>query len=347
MHSNQSYNEHEHLKYLQQEVEFLKKQIQNLNSNSDFSTIYEYYINGIQIEKVKGSLQLGQLISEEIQDSEGVHRFYIGEIKITEIEDSGTVGLGVTEKMSKMDKSVAADEAVEEIAEIYQKITQLLAINELPSFFEKLSSKKAVLAAVSKSMDETWIKSEIFLLFYEKILKLLNDTIHSKFKQSDQNFDSRLYVALADSIEEKVKTLVVISALLQATLPGYFNKYEFIKITDLPISKSNVKTIHQILSTIKKNFQLEELPEAFDELAEEPKLFRSYFHFILAPLVVNKDFTAFFSSMKEYLEEIEPVKKLAMNDLNSEEQAFLFSKLIEFLDVYQKHIVLEYSLLLV
>lgn len=347
MHSNQSYNEHEHLKHLQQQIEFLKKQIQNLSSNSDFSTIYEYYINGIQIEKVKGSLQLGQLISREIQDSEGVHRFYIGEIKITEIEDSGTVGLGVNEKMTKMDKSVSADEAVEEIAEIYQKITQLLAIDELPSFFEKLSSKKSVLAAVSKSMEESWKKSGKCPLFYEKTLKILNDTIHSKFKQSDQNLDASLYVSLADSIEEKVKTLVVISALLQATLPGYFKKYEIIKITDLPISKSNVETIHQILATIKKNFQLAELPEAFDELEEDPKLFRYYFHFILAPLVDNKDITAFFYSMKEYLEEIEPLEKLVMNDLNSEEQAFLFSKLIEFLDVYQKHIVLEYSMLLV
>ncbi|TXC85986.1 hypothetical protein FS935_18195 [Metabacillus litoralis] len=345
MHSNQSNNEQ--MKLMQQQIEFLKQQIQNLNCNSDFSTIYEYYINGIQIDKVKGSLQLGQLISEEIRDSEGVHRFYIGDIKITEIEDSGTVGLGVTEKMSNRENSVSADDAVEEIAQIYQKITQLLAIEELPSFFEKLSSKKSVLVAVSDSLDETWQSSEKFSLFYEKILSLLNDTIHSKFKQVDQKLDDRLYLAFADSIEEKVKTLVVISALLQAALPGYFKKYEMDLMINQSFIKSKVDTIHQILEFIKKTFQLEELPEAFEELEEDSKVLRYYFHFVLAPLVDNKDVIAYFQSLREYLEEIDPVIKLSMKNLNSEERAFLFSTLIEFIDIYQKHIVLEYSMLLV
>lgn len=345
MHSNQSNNEH--IKRLQQQIEFLQHQIQNLNSNSDFSTVYEYYINGIQIEKVKGSLQLGQLISEEIQENDGVHRFYIGEIKITEIEDSGTVGLGVTEMLTKKDNNVSADDAVEQIAKIYQKITQLLAIEELPSFFEKLSGEKTVLVAVWESMDETWKSSEKFSLFYEKILKLLNETIHSKFTLTDQKLDASVYLALADRIEEKTKTLVVISAFIQATLPGYFEKYKMDILTNYTFSEAKADTIQKILESIKKKFQLEALPEVFDELEEDPKLLRYYFHFILAPLVDNKDVTDYFNSVRKYLEEIEPVIKLSMNDLNSEEKAFLFSQLIEFLDIYQKYIVLEYTMLLV
>jgi hypothetical protein len=74
---------------LNQHIHILHQQINALNHYLKHDHIYEYHLKSLQIEKVKGSLQIGQLIEMDIQNEEGIHRFFIDEIKITEVEGTG------------------------------------------------------------------------------------------------------------------------------------------------------------------------------------------------------------------------------------------------------------------
>ncbi|WP_078544544.1 hypothetical protein [Litchfieldia alkalitelluris] len=354
MHSNQYY---EKLIYqLQQEVQALQQQLQQLNTYINYSNVYEYYIHGLKVDNIKGNFQLGQLTQKELVDSDGIHRFYIGEIVIKEIQDTGTVGLGISEKSDKKkSKEISEDEANEDFKAVYNSINSLLSIENTPDFFQSLSSHKEVLLKVWEFMNDQWDKNLEFTLFYENILKSLNESINPDISISRPNFEEDIYITIASEIEEQAKALLVVGYLVQACLPGYLSKYKnemfMLDHKELTIKSkppNTLGTIQQIQNAIKSTFHLKELPSSLEEVVEQPDMFRYLFYQVLHPVIKNGDAEELFQKIHYLLQENTSniPENNHLKELGVEEQGFLFSKLLEYLNRYPKYILLEYLLLL-
>lgn len=343
MHSNQSNEIHK----MQQQIDYLHQYIQHLNDYISHLNVYEYYIQGVKIEKVKGTFQLGHLMEQEVNESDGIHRFYIGEIRIREIEDSGTVGLGATQKGGTK-RTIPPEEATEEIEEIFENIKTLLVVEDVPTFFQSLAIHKDVLKKVWVTMKDNWDSSHDFALFYEKVLMLLNDAINPEIGLSDPQLEPDSYITLADSIEEQAKTLLVISYLLELSLPGYFKKYRLETPKIDSSHQPNIQvSVQQIMIAIKDTFYLKGLPSSFDELGEHPNTLRYLFFNVIQPIVEKEDATDYFLEMQDLFQKqaLHISENIDPKELSPDEQGFLFSVLIEHLDRYQKYILLEYILL--
>ncbi len=199
-----------HRKYEQLNVNNLYQHIQDLHyyihqllHYVSETNIYEYHIQKINIEKVKGTLQLGQLLEEAKNDLRGTHRLIIKDLQINEIEEHGTVGIGVTEKennQQKQLKKVSPQEASKETKNIYEEIQTLLAIDQVPHFFQALASKQNVLKTVWTITKKTWNSNEAFNDFYTDILRLLNDIPMPTFDPSVSKLDHHICITVANHI---------------------------------------------------------------------------------------------------------------------------------------------------
>ncbi|MFC4321539.1 hypothetical protein [Litchfieldia salsa] len=350
MHSNQSNDEH--ILQLKQQIHSLQQQIQQLNSYINYSNVYEYYIQGVKLEKVKGTFQLGQLTQNELADSDGIHRFYIGEIIIKEIEDTGTVGLGITEKRKEsQNKEIPSEHATGEIKAMYNGINTLLAIENTPSFFQSLSVHEQILIKVWEFMNEQWKSTDEFTTFYENTLKLLNESINPRINITKPNFEDEVYISLADYIEEQAKTLLVIGCLLESNFPNYLSKYKS-KMTKIKSkltaaineTQSNIATIQTIVDTIKSTFDLDTLPSSFEELVEQPDTLRHFYYHLLHQVMENGDAVEFLDNLYELILDntCNITNELNLNELTPEEQGYLFATLLESLNQYPIFILLEY-----
>ncbi|MBB6454009.1 hypothetical protein HNQ94_002460 [Salirhabdus euzebyi] len=340
------------IKNLQQQVNYLNQQIHYLNDYANYLNVYEYHIQAVNIAEVRGTLQLGHLIEKELYDSDGIHRFFIGEIKIREISESGTVGLGVSEKGNKKE---LPKENRDKVEKIYQDVNLLLQVDEVPSFFSKLSTQHEVLKSVWYSINTNWEpSSNTFTVFYEDVLRLLHDTVNIEKNGSKPILEADTYVEIATNIEKQAKTLLIITYLLESYLPGYMDQYHqsIIKISPGKLSfphhhARKDASIQQLENAIKDTFHLEQLPSTFDELIEHPNEFRFFFDYMLKTLVDNGTTTKYFFSMQHLY--IDRTKDILVDNMeiqmSATDQAFLFSTLIKHFDYYQKNILLEYMLL--
>ncbi|MRH43204.1 hypothetical protein GH741_10985 [Aquibacillus halophilus] len=351
MYSNQSYEQLIH--QLKQQINDLNKYVDYLNQYINNKNIYEYQIQGIKIEKVKGTFQLGQLIEKELIDRDGIHRFSVGEVKITEIEDTGTVGLGVTEKGTKEKKEIITpEEATGEVKTIYENIKLLLSVENVPMFFQTLSMEEEILKKVWSIIQKKWDSSNEFMSFYETVLKLLEDI--TNFEETESILEHETYIILADSIEEQIKSIRVIHYLIELFLPGYFEKYKEqntiadpVKLEFNSSSPNEQTSTQQIIDAIKSTFDLNELPESYKKLSNQPSILNYVFYSIVKPTVVSNDANKYSTTIQESLSNL-PMNlslEIEKNQLSSEQQGFLFSTLIAYLNNYQKYILLEYLLL--
>jgi hypothetical protein len=347
-------NEEPSIQNLQQHIAYLHQYTQQLNKYLADINVYEYYIQRITVESVKGTLQLGHLTDNEIKDDDdGVHRFYIGDLKINKIEDSGTVGLGVTEKGSspkEEDQLVSLEEASPDIQKIYEGIKSLLAIEEVPSFFQAIASKEVVLKKIWDFMDSRWDSSFVFNTFYEELLKQLNEI--GQFEEDTINHlqADEVLINVANNIEEKAKSLLVITKLLEVFLPGYLSNYNDANIMINP-DKLRIKvppnkkvSRNQIKIAIKNSFNLKELPETYDEIMEDLDFLEYVFYHRIQPVVHSGTAVSYFTNIQDLYQTVNISEKPELN-FSSEEQVLLFSSLIKYLDSYQKHTLLEYLLL--
>ncbi len=168
------------MKRLRNQIYDLEKWNQQLKAYLDHLNIYEYHIQRINIDKVKGTLQFGHLIEKNIQEANGIHRFFINEIKISEVEDSGTVGIGVAEKDKKKKKKksqIPPEQATGEIKEIYVEIKQLLDIEDVPVFIQELAVNKEVLSKVWDTTKNHFDTSIQINLFYENAKTIKRNSI--------------------------------------------------------------------------------------------------------------------------------------------------------------------------
>lgn len=335
-------NNEQFINKLKQQNNYLRQHINDLNEYINHLNVYEYHIQSVNIEKIKGTFQLGHLLEKEQTERDGIHRFFIGEIKIREIEDTGIVGLGVTEK-DREQNIILPEEASEQIKKIYEEIKSFLEIDEVPLFFQTLSLKENVLKIIWNKIKDQWSTSYDFFVFYESILKVLNDTISREENSSNTPFDNEIQLEIANSIEEQTKTLFIISCLIDLYLPGYLEKIQVKDIQLVPIQKVSVQ---HIINVIKDMFQLKKLPLTFDYLCDEINVLRFFFFKVINPVVENVCVQQYFLTVIDLIKNAVIVKKEdTVNNLSVEEQVFLISTLIEHLDLHQKHILIEYLLL--
>ncbi|WP_456275198.1 hypothetical protein [Bacillus sp. AK128] len=345
-------NEVDSLKKIQQQIEHLHQYTQHLNKYLSEINVYEYYIQKVTVESVKGTLQIGHLMEEEIKEEDGVHRFYIGDLKIIKIEDSGTVGLGVTEKgtsSKEEDEIVSPEDASPEIKKIYEEIKILLGVEEVPEFFQQIASKEIVLNKVWDFMTYKWSASYGFNTFYERILSLLNEI--EQFEDDITNpllLDDQQLILLANSIEEKAKSLLLITDLLKALLPRYLDTYNtaqnMIHPENLLIKKYANKQVSrkQIKTAIKSTFNLTKFPDLYDELLNDPDLLSYVYYHRIQPIVLSEVAISYFNSMNDLYPNVQSSQ---ITGFSPDEQILLFSSLINYLATYQKEILLEYILL--
>ncbi|MBP3953199.1 hypothetical protein [Bacillus suaedae] len=344
------YDYEQEINRLKQQIHYLNQHINKLNEYINHLNIYEYYIQEMKIETVKGMLQLGHLIEKEIKDSQGIHRFYIGNIKINEIEDSGTVSVGITEKETDTESpKVIPEEASEEIKELFEEIKSHLAIEEVPVFFQKLAVEPKVLKEVwdksKNKLQTTQIQS-----FYEEILQIL-----SQLPDGEQDLDlSNLTIeeavceAAVTRIETYSKTLIMMILLLQSLLPGYLKK-------DLQKNMMKQKKIYahvqqpngqvdsiQLMRNIKKTFELRELPTSYKDLAENSEAVTYLYNRLV--VIVSSEGEDMFKKMKShFLETVESMEQdIELVELDSEQMGFLYGHLLTMVEEYSKYVVLDY-----
>ncbi|WP_121664455.1 hypothetical protein [Metabacillus litoralis] len=344
MHSNSSNQDLIH--QMQQQIHYMHKYIQHLNQYINQQNVYEYYIQGLNVGKVTGTLQLGQLIKNELKDRDGLHRFIIGEINIREIEGTGTVGLGV---MEKEDAKQPPSENDEELNKLYEELKIQLHIEEVPAFLKSIEI--GTLTKIQTWMGSNLELNETLTAFYENILFILNERINPVINIATPSLSEDTYIELADEIEIQAKSLFVISTLLQIISPGYIEKYKnkshfnTFEQAELDQTEKPV-TSQQIIEKIKKGFRLKNLPFVIEEeLDESPETLRYFFHHIVQPIVESGDAALYIGNILALIIKSTGEFSEEEIDLNIEEQSNLFSQLINFLDEYIKHILLEYLLL--
>src|SRR5699024_1266708 len=125
---------------LYQHVQDLHHYIQELHHYVAKTKVNEYHIQKISIKKITGTLQLGQLLNNNQGDFHMIHRFFIVNLHINEIEKNGTVGIGIREIYydQQLTKFVFPQEASKETKQIYKEYQTLLDINQVPHFFQTL-----------------------------------------------------------------------------------------------------------------------------------------------------------------------------------------------------------------
>lgn len=345
-------NEEPTIQELKNQITYLHQYTQQLNKSLAHINVYEYYIQSITVDSVKGILQLGYLTEYEMKEDDGIHRFYIGDVKIKKVEDTGIVGLGVTEKGSSTkeeDQLVSPEEASPDIQKIYEEIKSLLDVEDVPSFFQEIATIEVLLHKIWEFISEKWNSSQPFSTFYEHILQKLNQ-IEQLHENTIYPLQNDKLIVVANNIEEKAKSLLVITTLLEAFLPGYFSNHNDANIMicskklNMKVPPNNKVSKKQIKTAIKNTFNLQELPETYEEITENIDLLELVFYHRIQPVVLSEAAANFFYMIRDlYLPKNNPDK--LDPHFSSEEQVLLFSSLIKYLDQYQKHILLEYLLI--
>lgn len=238
-----------------------------------------------------------------------------------------------------------------EINEIFEHIKDLLEVERVPLFFQKLAEKKDILRKVWTIVKENWNSSAEFNLFYYQLLERLNIIPLPTVTPSTPRIDQNQCKILADHIEETGKTLLIIIFLIKIYIPDYLEKFkeEKLKLSydELNIQIDDQPNIQKVFSTIKAGFQLRELPPSFRMLRDYPDELNHAFFYIIQPITNSKFVDVFFDELKVLF--IRTTEKMSSrideNRLDGVEKSFLFTKLIDSLEQYPKYLILEYLIL--
>jgi hypothetical protein len=349
-----------HLKEIHQlkhQIYMLHQHIHKLqNKLNENQNVFEYHLKQLNIDKVKGSLQIGQLIEKDIEDENGIHRFFIEAIQIKEVEGSGTVGVGIMEKgrgKKKLQKKISPEEASEQIKDLFNQIKDLLGLKHVPEFFQKLAVKEKVLTKVWEQMKKEWSTTEPFTRFYEQIKERL-ERIHISEQHINQDSVPRLpedlCKELSDQLKKFAKVLLVVIHLIHKELPGYLHSFEYEPINEeklkIHIHGPNHSEIDkQILKAIKESFNIKEFPSVIKKLEEHPNALKFILDHKLQPAAHSEEIIDYLMDMKTlFISKISeaPTPSSKTLKLSSEEKGFLYSHLIETIETYPKYLVLVY-----
>ncbi|MCI3919246.1 hypothetical protein MO973_03230 [Paenibacillus sp. TRM 82003] len=343
------------IRQLHQQIANLHQHIQRLNDDISQRNLFEYHFKKVTIDKVKGTLQIGHLMQAEIQGKDGIHRFFIEEVTITEVEDTGTVGIGVTEKYNEggADKSgkVSPEETTGEVKEIYDRIRILLGLQHVPEFIQKLAVNEKVLRSVWDQIHMYWSTTEPFERWHALLKERADQTILHAVMDPDPSpgLGEDTCIHVEEYREEYVKTLLLVIFLIHGYLPGYLKNQHFVTvephhgIEHVQIPDSPIET-QRIMQSVREAFHLRELPTSFEAFEKSPRTLRYIFQHIVQPVSQHTN---------AYLQDIHMLvvstthgmpETLTTRNLKSEDKGFLYSQLIEALESYPMFILLLHGL---
>lgn len=243
----------------------------------------------------------------------------------------------------------ANDAKVEdEIQNTFKQIKGLLAVENVPLFFKKLSHQHSLLAKILEYVQVRWNSHHEFESFYLDVLKMLNEIHIPEVFSPDYRLPYEACKQLADHIEEHAKGLFVVIHLTRLLLPGYLLTH---KDSSVDVSFESFETIetlttNQILELLKTSFNVKELPVSLSSLKEHPEAFKYGFLHIVHPVMESKNGHRFLSMLKHlFVEKAEVLEDELPLHLTHEEQAFLITHLIYCLHHCPKYLLLEYLFL--
>ncbi|WP_186576652.1 hypothetical protein [Aquibacillus kalidii] len=328
------------------QINSLKQKVKHYENLLHNLPIFEYHLGTIKVEKVKGTIQLGKLFQEEEIETEGVHKIYVDDIVIKEIESSGTLGVGIVEKSSEKQKDknkVTPEEAEPEIKEIYEEIKNKLNIDQVPSLFQEIATKKAVLKQVWFYLKNIKGTKDFYTAIASGLDNLFNESTND-IANYDLVQDHILYEKVRKEMERQVKTFYLILHLFKLLLTGYLEKYreQMVSIEQLSIQKEIQPA--EMIDKLKATYHLHNTPKSLQELEKHPNIAAYWYNDLLVPLNKAGDDNEFITKLIDYiLTYFESIKDDEQSDvdLKVEEKAFLFAVMIKHMEDIPKYIYLE------
>jgi hypothetical protein len=337
-------NEGEGMDY-KEEVGRLTERLSQLQKELQEIPLYEYHIDSLKLDKVNGTFHIGQLVKDDTLEKEGVHKIYVEELKIHEVGDNGTVGLGVIKKNDKkknQDK-IPPSKASKEVKKIYEEVKQFLDVNHVPIFFQKLAVKKEVLKKIwGLIKKEEGLKNKVFSFYKEANQELAEIEIKILFHNQ---VETSYCENLKETIETEIKTLPTILLLLQLFLPGYIDRtrlyidQKFSSVKDIDTGKKE-----DFLDAIRKRYNIKELPRAVKEL--EADVIAIVYNNTIKPLAkADKDQSLYMDFVQLMIQEVSNtnLKPNQLSPMSIKEESFLYALLIEQVKSLPKHILIEFA----
>lgn len=163
---------------------------------SEEQNVYEYNVDELKIDTVKGKLRIGKEILERLPEEDGLHRFFIEKITIKTIEGTGSVVIGVAEKGKegkKRKKRVPPEKAKGDIKKIYEDIGEAWGVDAIPVLFQRLAVKQDVLKLIWE-----WVKSYELDLLAAQIQEELRKELEERLQLNELLIGSNLMEELKD-----------------------------------------------------------------------------------------------------------------------------------------------------
>ncbi|MFC4321275.1 hypothetical protein [Litchfieldia salsa] len=192
-------------------------------------------------------------------------------------------------------------------------------------------------------INKKWESNHDFTLFYENILKLLNDLAIHPSPSSHTPLDPQICNHLADSIELQAKTLVVVINLINDLLPGYLSQLNYENTIDyksMEQQSNHDLSIEQIKKNMKSIFELPELPSSLSFVDNHPEILNQVYDQILNDMAISRSIGFYFQGIKHLFNST--VKGNVPLNISPEEQGMLLPLLIKSIQYDPKHILLEY-----
>lgn len=319
------------------ELELLKKKIANLYEYISSMPYYEYYLDEVNIKKVKGTIQLGHLIEDQQEEYGGVHKIFIDKVTIDEVSGKGVVGVGVTEKKEgkTKKKKIPPEKAPEEIKKIYEEIKKDLKISFIPLFFQEIALKTKVL----KKVQDFLIKYKHDILSQYEILKEVNIDGNMLLTNSLKYEEMKICQLLTEAKEAQLKTWILITMLLYHEFDGY-DKLEKIKISLDPKELGNLDTSEMILKKLKDMMDIKSFPEPIKKLQDHLSFLEITFMNIMNK---QEQFANYLTSLVKKNKEIyiKANEKITEEELSPKQKSFLFNKSKKYLHDLPKFMFIE------
>ncbi|UFU00554.1 hypothetical protein KO561_06320 [Radiobacillus kanasensis] len=338
----------ERIERLEAENTMLRKQLNEYIYYINHLPAYEYHLGKIKIEKVKGTLQLGELV-EENSEQIGIHKIFVKELEIREIEGTGIVGVGVTKKKVTTSKPhiVPPEEATERIKKIYQQIKETLHIQVVPILFQKLAVKENVLEQTWKNIQVNWNHQkgnfQLFSRNMEEHLKKVKETI-GMYVSPNMIVRPDIVKKVEDDLEAQIKTDWLLFGLIREIMPGVLGQLDK---EDFLLDKLPSQATQELLKKIKDAYQLKHLSDSLNKLDGQIAILETLYSQLLVPLhkygvdeVLAWDI---FKASKQYFFSDFQVEF----NLEIQEMAFLFENLMEEIKNIPKYLLLELALVVV
>lgn len=312
------------------ELAQIRGYLRELTRKLEKMTVYEYFIDHVKIEKVKGTLQIGSLFEKETEDRKGLHRIHIRKLDIREIEGSGTVGVGVTKK-SKSDQKKPEPDA------ILIKIKNDLKADELPLFFQNMAERPEVLKFFWEH-SQNLVNRRSFLSLVSRVSDWVQSEIHQALQSAWQLNQPELHREFQKAYTTELKTWVLVFIWVRHLIPGYL---ESSLEEDVQTRRSSHVSnppqpwqADEILKNLKDHYQLTKLPRVFIKLKNHPVFLRTTYKESVQPFVKSDKDEEIMQEVQTKLIGEEPgqtgnaIPTKPTAKLSPQQEAFLISMLV-------------------